>query len=313
MELSVVASLYRSAPHLPDFHRRMSAAARQLTNDYEIILVDDGSPDASLDIALHLLAEDSHLRIVDLARNFGHHKAMMTGLAYARGRLVFLIDSDLEEEPEILPDFLHALKTTRADVVYGVQERRKGRRIEQWSGELFCTLHNWLSGVKVPHHALTARLMTRRYVRSLLRHREREVSLLGLWTITGYQQVPLRVRKHPAGASAYDLRRKLSILVDSTTSFSARPLVFVFYLGLLIMLVSTLAAGTLIIRRLFFGVLLEGWPSLIVSIWMLGGMTIFCLGILGIYLSKIFSETKRRPYTVVRQVHQHPAVARHEH
>ena len=134
MHLSIVATLYRSAPHLEEFHARVCRAAAAASDDYELILVNDGSPDESLDIALRLLAGDARLRIVDLARNFGHHKAMMTGLAHARGELVFLIDSDLEEEPELLPLFVDRMRETHADVVYGVQNSRRGRpdRACQW-------------------------------------------------------------------------------------------------------------------------------------------------------------------------------------
>jgi putative glycosyltransferase len=130
------------------------------------------------------------------------------------------------------------------------------------------------------------------------------VFLLGLWTITGFKQVPMIVQKQSKGTSTYNVRRKISILVNSITSFSNKPLVLVFYLGCLISGIAFIAAMYLVLRRIFFGVLLEGWPSLIVSVWLLGGLTIFCLGIIGIYLSKVFTETKQRPYTVVRHCYE---------
>src|SRR6476659_6261989 len=119
MRLSIVATLYRSAGSLGEFHRRMSRAAAAFAGSYEIILVNDGSPDESLQMALTLQETDPSVRIVDLSRNFGHHKAMMTGLSYARGDLVFLIDSDLEEDPELLASFESARQGQGADVVYG--------------------------------------------------------------------------------------------------------------------------------------------------------------------------------------------------
>ena len=128
--------------------------------------------------------------------------------------------------------------------------------------------------------------------------------IAGLWAITGFHQVPVTVIKATKGSSAYGLRRKLSILVDSVTSFSDRPLVFIFYLGLAIGSTAAVAAVYLVIQRLFFGVALAGWPSLIVSIWMFGGLMLVCLGIIGIYLSRIFIETKQRPYVIVRHVHE---------
>lgn len=306
MDLSVVATLYRSASHLEEFHARVTAAVAAVAGSYEIVLVNDGSPDDSLRVALELMASDRHVRIVDLARNFGHHKAMMTGLSYARGERVFLIDSDLEEDPELLIEFDRRLRETGADVVHGVQARRRGGISERLTGWLFFASFNALSPDAIPANVLTVRLMTRRYVEALTAHREREMMIAGLWAITGFDQIAVPVTKHTRSATTYSVRQKISIFVDSVTSFSDRPLIFVFYLGLTISLLASAGAAYLLVRRLFFGVLLAGWPSLIVSVWLLGGLTLFCLGILGVYLSRIFIETKQRPYTIVREVHERP-------
>jgi len=128
--------------------------------------------------------------------------------------------------------------------------------------------------------------------------------IAGLWVLAGYDQVPVVVQKQSHGRSTYDLRRKVAIMVDGITSFSDRPLVIVFYLGLAMALLSGLAAAYLVVRRLFFGVLLAGWPSLIISIWLLGGLMLASLGIVGLYVSRIFVETKRRPYVIVRRVYE---------
>jgi putative glycosyltransferase len=152
--------------------------------------------------------------------------------------------------------------------------------------------------------------MTRRYVSALIAHRERETMIAGLWTMTGFRQVPLTVTKHSRSVSTYGLVHKVAILVNSVTSFSQTPLILIFYMGTAILVVAASAAGYLVIRRLFFGELLAGWPSLIVSVWLLGGMTLFSLGIIGIYLSKVFLETKRRPYTIIRDIHERAAEPR---
>jgi putative glycosyltransferase len=308
MDLSVVTTLYRSAPHLREFYARARAAAEPLAREFEIVLVNDGSPDDSQEIALQLCAADPRVRLVELSRNFGHHKAMMTGLAYARGRRVFLIDCDLEEEPELLGRFHRRMRATGADVVYGVQTGRKGGLLERLTGQLFYRLFNLLSSYPVPPNLVTARLMRRRYVRSLVRHRDREVFMAGLWAVTGFRQVAVPVRKHSRPDTTYGLVRKLALVVNAVTAFSSRPLAWIFYLGCLILALSGGAGLYLIARRLFFGGLLAGWASLIVSVWFLGGLSIFCLGIIGIYLAKMFSEVKRRPYTVVRKVYGRPRV-----
>ena len=304
MDLSIVTTMYYSAPYLEEFYTRICAAAEKITDDYEIILVNDGSPDNSLDIAISLYETDDRVRVIDLSRNFGHHKAIMTGLAHAKGKLVFLLDCDLEEEPELLGKFYDKLRSSDADVVYGVQQARKGGFFEQITGSIFYGVMNLLSSYPVPANVITARLMRRRYVASLVEHKDREIFLIGLWAITGFKQVSVVVKKHDKGSTTYNLGRRISNLVNAVTSFSNKPLVFIFYLGCAIVFLSSIAALSLIARRIFFGVLLAGWPSLIVSVWLLGGLTIFCLGIIGIYLSKIFMETKQRPYTVIRRIYE---------
>jgi putative glycosyltransferase len=149
--------------------------------------------------------------------------------------------------------------------------------------------------------------MTRRYVDALLLHRERETIIAGLWAITGFHQVPVTVTKGENTRTSYSLGRKIAILVNSVTSFSDRPLIAIFYLGVVIGTGASVAAVYLVVQRLFFGVALPGWPSLIVSVWMLGGLMLGSLGIIGIYVSRIFIETKQRPYTIVRQVYERSA------
>jgi putative glycosyltransferase len=299
-----VATLYRSAPGLAEFHARATAAARALAGDsYEIVFVNDGSPDDSLDRAIAIAGADPHVVVVDLSRNFGHHKAMMTGLDHARGERIFLIDSDLEEDPAWLAEFDSVMARTGSDMVYGVQATRKGGTFERWSGEAFYTLFNWGTGLNLPRNLVTARLMTRRYVEALLLHREREVFLAGLLQVTGFAQTPVEVGKLSLSPTTYTLRRKLALLVNSITSFSNAPLVFIFHVGVTI---SVLAMGYilwLVVNRVFFSAVQSGWTSLIASVWLVGGLNILFLGVIGIYLSKIFIETKQRPYTIVRSIH----------
>jgi putative glycosyltransferase len=224
----------------------------------------------------------------------------MTGLARARGELVFLIDVDLEEEPEWLATFYDTLRRTTADVVYGVQRSRRGGWYERLSGKIFYRALNRLLTSPVPENVVTARLMSRRYVRALVQHRDREICLAGLWVITGFDQQPLPVDKGASRGSSYTGRHRLSVLVNAVTSFSNRPLVYVFYLGTMVMILALLAAGVLVVRALRHGIGVPGYASLMVSIWFLGGLTIFSIGIVGVYVAKIFTESKDRPYTIVR-------------
>ena len=304
MKLSIVATLYQSAPYLEEFCRRASAVAQQLAqSDYEIVLVNDGSPDDSLGLAVRLTETDPHVVLVDLSRNFGHHKAMMTGLAHARGEQVFLIDSDLEEEPEWLLTFSEQMHREKCDVVYGVQGKRKGGFFERWSGQCYYKLFRAITGLKVPFNETTARLMSRRYVDALLRFEEREIEIGALWFITGFTQNPQTVTKHSKGTSTYTLGRKIALLVSSVTSFSNAPLAWIFYVGSAIFLIACLFALYLSVCWLLDPAPIDGWTSLMVSVWLLGGMMLSAVGVVGIYLAKVFSETKRRPYTIVRKIY----------
>ena len=307
MKLSIVATLYQSAAHILEFHERASVAARTLHgDDYEIVFVNDGSPDDSLDLAAQLVERDFHVVVVDLSRNFGHHKAMMTGLAHASGQHVFLLDSDLEEEPECLIGFAEHMQREHCDVIYGVQDRRKGRWFERWTGRWFYRFFNALTGLALPENIATARLMTRRYVDALLRHEEREVFMAGLWHVTGFKQCGHVIKKHSGSASTYTLRRKLSLLVNSVTSFSNAPLVAIFYIGVSISLLALAYVTYIVVFWMFLAKPVSGWTSVMASIWLLGGMITSFIGVVGLYLSKIFSETKRRPYTIVRQIYARP-------
>jgi len=304
VELSIVSTLFRSAEFIEEFYKRATIEARKITSDYEIILVDDGSPDDSLKKALNLLANDSHVRVIELARNFGHHKAMMTGIENARGKLIFLIDVDLEEEPELLGSFHAKLTSEEWDVVYGVQETRKGGYFERTSGALAWWLVRIMLPTEIPQNHSTVRLMRSEYAQALARHKESKTAIGGLWVETGFRQAGVSFSKLSRPTASYRFSTRLAALLDSVTSFSERPLYFVFFLGIAILALSSCVSVALLVRWCS-GNNLPGWVSVMTSVWFLGGLAIFCIGVVGLYVSRIFVETKMRPYTIIRRVHQH--------
>jgi putative glycosyltransferase len=304
--------MYRSAPHLREFHERVTRAAGSLTADYEIVYVNDGSPDGSLEVALELQAQDAHVTVVDLSRNFGHHPAIMTGLRHAAGELMFLIDCDLQEDPELLGRFEAHRVASRADVVFGVQDSRGSGWFDRLSAKVFYKLFNLLSTDRLPENLMTVRLMTRRYVNALLQHGETEMTIACLWARTGFRQQGLPVRKRRRRGTTYTLRRRVALFVQAVTAFSGKPLVAIFHLGCMVIALSLAAASWLVVRQLIQGVPNSGWPSLMVSMWLLGGLILFSQGVLGIYLSKVFLEVKRRPLTIVRHVHHRSVEEQHE-
>ncbi len=304
MQLSVVTTLFQSAPYIDEFYRRVRAEAEKISSDMEFVFVNDGSTDRSLETALDLQKQDERILVVDLSRNFGHHKAIMTGLEYAKGDLVFLIDVDLEEPPEILGPFFEALNKENVDAVYGVQSPRHGPWLTRMLANLFYWIFEILSDYRIPPHSLTARLMTRRYVDELVRHKEHLSNMIGLWELTGFKQAALGVRKSPfKGTTTYTFRRKLAEAFYAITAFSSKPLRLIAYLGLLVTALSAISAIMLVIGYFVFGISTTGWTSLIVSISLFSGLILFCQGIIAAYLAVIFIETKNRPYTVIRKIY----------
>jgi putative glycosyltransferase len=279
-------------------------AAEAITDDIELVIVNDGSPDDSLDLALALQRGDQRVVVVELARNFGHHKAMMTGLAHVTGDMVFLIDCDLEEQPEDLALFHQRFLKGDCDVVYGIQEERRGGFFGRIPGALFFSLLRALSDHPIPRNIFTARLMTPDYVRALLRHRDREFSIAHLWQVTGFRQQPIALEKLSLSPTSYTIKHRVEMAIRDITTTSSRLLYLIFYVGVSIFGLSIAVILYFLFRYFTSGIGVDGFTSEIISIWFLGGLITFILGILGIYIANIMAETKRRPYTIVRKIHR---------
>ena len=305
MILSIVTTLYNSAPYIEEFYGRVLAQIQSLPVDYEIVFVDDGSPDNALGVAVKIADRDPHVSVVELSKNFGHHKAMMTGISQARGDLVFLIDVDLEEPPEILGDFYRELTDKSVDIVFGIQQQRHGTWFQRTSGEAFYHLYNLLSSNVIPRNQLRARLMTRRYVDALLRHREQLFMIEILCNITGFKQIAFPMNKTGyKGITSYTLRRRVRLFINGITMSSNRPLIFIGYLGAFITILAAFYTGLTLLQYLLGVATPDGWTSLIISVWFLGGLTIFSLGIIATYLSVMFEEVKGRPYSIIAKIHR---------
>jgi putative glycosyltransferase len=307
LELSIVSTLYRSSGCLRQFVCECAAAAKAIGKSrFELILVNDGSPDDSLEVALDLKREMPEIVVADLTRNFGHHYAAHAGLSLARGELVFLIDSDLEVSPSVLMDFHRELERGGWDVVFGYQKHRKGGRFEQVSGALFWHIFNVTSGTKVPPNVLTERLMRRHYVSWLLKLGDRNLFMAGMMYWTGGEQcgIPVLKRSRPR-PSAYSLARKVDLMVEAVTSFSAAPLRWIFYAGTFIALASALfLVGLLILKLAAPDRFAAGWPSLIGAIAFGIGITNASIGLLGIYLFKVYGQVQGRPRYIIRALYR---------
>lgn len=304
--ISIVSTMYRSRPFLDSFLAECLAALEEAgCSDFEIVLVNDGSPDDSVDYAIQRRADIPQLVVVDLSRNFGHHHAVQAGLRFARGAEVFLIDCDLEVRPATLKDFIAKQRETGADLVYGYQEARKGGWFEKMSGAMFWKGINLLSDVKIPENVLTERIMTRRFVEALLRLGDYNLFLGGMMSWTGFPQIGMPVlKKQREGRSSYTLMRRLQLMVNAVSSFSSKPLVWLFNIGMLITGLSFSYVLYLIFRKLAFGDALLGFTSMMGLLAMSLGITTTALGLVGIYLGKVFNQVQNRPTYIVKDVHR---------
>lgn len=305
MELSIVTTLYKSAPFIQEFYDRAVAAASRVIDDFEIVFVNDGSPDDSLTIAISLADRDPRVRVIDLSRNFGHHHAIFAGLKEAAGKRVFLLDVDLEEQPEWLDQFWETLEKTGADVVYGIADQRNGGFFKQVSGTLFYKFFNFASEIPIPANVCTVRLMSRGYLDALLTFGESSLFMAGLFAWAGFRQTPLVVPKgRRGGPSSYHLARLIRLFIRAITSFSSYPLWIVFVCGTVLTGLSFSAGAYLVLRKLLSpATVFLGYASIMVSLWFLGGLIISFIGLIGLYLAEIFVEAKRRPQYIIRQTY----------
>ncbi|MFW9942188.1 MAG: glycosyltransferase family 2 protein [Candidatus Thorarchaeota archaeon] len=304
MQISIVTTMYRSAPYINEFYSRITETVKKITSSYEIIFVNDGSSDNSLEIAKRLFEKDKKIKIIDLSRNFGHHKAIMAGLSYTKGEYVFLTDCDLEDEPELLIDFWNEMKTDKSTyVVFGYQENRKGNIFKKISGNIFYSIFNSMSDVSIHKNPLTIRLMKKKYVDALIMFKESDLYLAGLMELAGFKQKGLAVNRIPKKGTVYTLKKRIGQLITSITSFSSYPLKLIFYIGFTISIISFIFAIYIFVRKLMYNSIVSGWTSVMVSLWFTSGILMMFLGIIGFYLAKIYIQVKNRPLSIIKEIY----------
>jgi putative glycosyltransferase len=299
MSISYVSTLYKSAPYITEFVMRCRSLMR---DDDELILVDDGSPDNSLDLAREFAKTDRRITVVELARNFGHHLAILAGLHHAQGQQVFFVDSDLEEAPELVTEFSLIMKAGGVDVVFGIHDQSRGSQFRKLTSKLFWRVFNWASDSTTPVNICNVRLMNRRYVDALLSLPENNVFLGGMFHWVGFKQVAIPIERNVRSSTSYSFMARVTLALRSIVSFSTTPLKAMFFLGTAISICSFLVAIVFAVLKLTEPDIQLGFTSLIISIWFLSGLIIACLGVIGIYLAYVYTETKRRPRVVVREI-----------
>ena len=303
MHVSIISTLYLSEDFIEEFCARMQKSVESVTDSYEIILVDDGSPDKSYQRAQIIHESNNKIKLIQLSRNYGHHRAMYAGIQHSKGELIFLIDSDLQEQPEAFPDFYNLLSQQKdLDAAIGIQESRQASLLDRVS-VLYYQLFNKLSDEAYQKESqMTIRLMRRNLVNAFLEYKDKEIYFAPLFSLAGFNQTFFPQKKLLKRKTTYTLAKRYNIFINAILSFSSKPLYFVFYSGILTTLAASFFVSYIVLAKLFSYPVASGWSSLMASIWFLGGIIITFIGLVAIYINKIYIEIKDRPLYSIKKL-----------
>jgi glycosyltransferase involved in cell wall biosynthesis len=300
-EISVVVPLYNEEENVAELHRRLSLALDGMRIPYEILFVNDGSRDATPSLIDALQTKNSHLSVIHLSRNFGHQAAVSAGLDHARGRAVMVMDGDLQDPPEVIPQFVQVWREG-SDVVYAVRQKRKESSLKQLGYFTFYRLLRAISDIEIPLDSGDFCLMDRRVVEALRNLPERARFVRGLRTFVGFRQVGLAYERaaREAGQPKYSLPALIRLAIDGLVSFSSYPLrLGTTYLGMATAATSGLLIIWVLIDALVNHTAPRGWASVLGTVLFMGSVQLISLGILGEYIRLIFLESKRRPSYII--------------
>jgi len=300
--LSVVVPVYNERETVDELCRRLAGALAPL-GPYEVVLVDDGSTDGTWDALRALAAADERLRLLRLSRNFGHQIALTAGLDTARGDAVVLIDGDLQDPPEVIPELI-ACWEEGYDVVYAFRERREGEsRLRLFAIGVFYRVFRRMAATDIPADTGDFRLLSRRAVDALARMPERARYLRGMTSWIGFRQTGVGYRRDAryAGTSKYPFTKLVGLALDGITSFSVAPIRVVTRLGYVMLVFCVGVLAWTLYTRFFTDNAPQGWTSLLAAVLLLGGMQMLGIGIVGQYIARIFEETKQRPLYFVAE------------
>jgi dolichol-phosphate mannosyltransferase len=303
--LSIVVPCFNEEACLPALHERLSGAARKAGGeDYEIVLVNDGSRDSSWPIMRQMAADDSHVVAVNLSRNHGHQLALTAGLDLCRGETILIIDADLQDPPELLSDMMQAMREEDADVVYGVRRSRSGETaFKRATAHGFYRLLSRATEVDIPLDAGDFRLMSRRALDALLAMPEQARFIRGMVAWIGFRQVPFAYDRQErfAGSTKYPVKKMVRFALDALTGFSSAPLKLASHVGLALSIGSVILI-LYIAYAWAAGHNIPGWTSLMLIVVIIGAVQMFVLALMGEYIGRLYNEAKRRPLYIVQEV-----------
>ena len=278
----------------------LKSLADQTYESYEIIVVDDGSPDNAWEVIKKLSEQYKNVAGIRLSRNFGQHLAITAGIAHTTGDYVLIMDGDLQDLPEDIPLLLNKMKEGY-DVVYGIKEKKNESAYRNFLSKSFIKVMKALSDYDMSYNTCMFRVISKRVVNEIRKFNEREPSITAMISLIGFPSAEVMVQSGTrfAGETNYSLLRQINFAISFLLSFSTKPLRIISFVGLCISVLSMLYFIFVIIQAIFFSVPVTGWPTLVTIVCFLGGMTLLAQGITGEYIARIFMETKRRPLYVI--------------
>jgi glycosyltransferase involved in cell wall biosynthesis len=301
VRFSVVIPVFNEEEVLPETYRRLTGVMEGLSEPYELIFVNDGSRDRSPEILDDLARKDPRVRVIHFSRNFGHQAAITAGMDYARGEAVIVIDADLQDPPEVIPEMV-AKWREGYEVVYGKRAKREGETFfKRFTASFFYRLLRAVTDIDIPLDTGDFRLMDRKVVEVMRLLREKNRFIRGLVAWVGFRQAALEYVRHRrfAGTTKYPLRKMLKLAWDGITAFSNKPLKVAAYLGFALSFLSFVYLLVIVVAKLLGKSTVPGWASLAVINLFFSGVILIILGIMGEYIGRIYDEAKNRPLYVV--------------
>lgn len=304
-KLSVVSPCYNEEGSLSELYSRLTSVCKaEVGNDYEIVLIDDGSSDATRSIIRELSSNDSNIVGVFLSRNHGHQLALSAGLQICRGERILIIDADLQDPPELLGGMMKLMDSEKADVVYGRRSQRHGESpFKKLTALLFYRLLNKLTDTKIPVDTGDFRLISRRMLDELNRMPEQHRFIRGMVSWIGFRQVALDYQRQErfSGETKYPFKKMLRFAIDAISGFSTVPLRFATYLGFICSILGMIFF-CYTAYSYFSGIAIQGWTTLMTVVLILGSGQLFVLGVIGEYLGRLYVQSKNRPLFIIEEV-----------
>jgi dolichol-phosphate mannosyltransferase len=307
---SVVIPINNEEDNIPELYTRLTAVLRKLCQDggqtanaYEIILVDDGSTDNSWQLIKELHEKDPMVRGISFSRNFGHHVAVLAGVDYLKGEYIILMDGDLQDPPEEIPLIIDKIKEGY-DIVQGVASKRHTNMIMEMTSKLFHRLFVKASNVELRTRVGLFRCVRRPVIEAIKKLPERAIFFGGMLSWVGFRSHYVTVKRHkrPAGKTKYNFLKRFALAMNAITSFSERPLISIFQLGMLTFIFSIGMFVYVVFKKIFFNSPIAGWASLFAAVFFSTGLITLSLSVVGLYISKLFIEVKQRPRYIIKEL-----------